>query len=435
MNDFKTLQEFVNECNSSNSTSSKLEVVKKYSSNGFILNVFLYTYSPFKQFGVSSKNCIKNKSLIATTNNYDNLFNLLDDLHERIITGHDAIKAINAFVKANSEYAAIIYNILDKDLKTRVGTTLINRIIPNCIPEFKVALAHKYDASTKKRVTWSDGWYASRKLDGNRCIIIVDENGTAIVKSRSGKAIDTLQKVLTDIEALNIKSVVFDGEICIINENGSDNFNGLMTEIRDKNHTIQEPRYKIFDMISIEDFLAMEGERSLSDRQNDLKAAMQCYSGKILEIVEQTLVHSEQDLETWTTLAADSGWEGIMIRKNCGYKADRTYDLLKVKQFIDAEYIVTGVENGIFRVINNGVEIEEEVLSNVTILHKGYTVSVGSGFSLEERRRYYKHPELIIGKEITVKYFEETKNGSGGISLRFPTVKNIWEQGSRSDVE
>jgi len=33
----------------------------------------------------------------------------------------------------------------------------------------------------------------------------------------------------------------------------------------------------------------------------------------------------------------------------------------------------------------------------------------------------------IIGKTITVQYFEETKNDKGGISLRFPTVKHIYE--------
>jgi DNA ligase-1 len=37
----------------------------------------------------------------------------------------------------------------------------------------------------------------------------------------------------------------------------------------------------------------------------------------------------------------------------------------------------------------------------------------------------------IVGKIITVQYFEETKNDKGGISLRFPTVKHIYD-GERS---
>jgi DNA ligase-1 len=64
-------------------------------------------------------------------------------------------------------------------------------------------------------------------------------------------------------------------------------------------------------------------------------------------------------------------------------------------------------------------------MTAVNIEHKGYQVSVGSGFSLDERYYYYENPEELVGKEITVKYFEETKNQQGGISLRFPTVKTI----------
>ena len=33
----------------------------------------------------------------------------------------------------------------------------------------------------------------------------------------------------------------------------------------------------------------------------------------------------------------------------------------------------------------------------------------------------------IVGKTITVQYFEETSNDRGCISLRFPTVKHIYD--------
>ena len=75
------------------------------------------------------------------------------------------------------------------------------------------------------------------------------------------------------------------------------------------------------------------------------------------------------------------------------------------------------------------------VMRNVFITHKGTVVSVGSGFSLAERREYYKYPERIIGKEITVQYFEETTNQNGTVSLRFPTVKHIFKNGKRKDSE
>ena len=49
---------------------------------------------------------------------------------------------------------------------------------------------------------------------------------------------------------------------------------------------------------------------------------------------------------------------------------------------------------------------------------------VGSGFSLEQRQAFKNDPSLIVGKVVTVSYFEETKS-DGAVSLRFPILKTI----------
>jgi len=54
-------------------------------------------------------------------------------------------------------------------------------------------------------------------------------------------------------------------------------------------------------------------------------------------------------------------------------------------------------------------------------------VAVGSGFSKEEREYYYANPNELLGKIVTVQYFEETENQMGGLSLRFPVIKHIYE--------
>ena len=52
---------------------------------------------------------------------------------------------------------------------------------------------------------------------------------------------------------------------------------------------------------------------------------------------------------------------------------------------------------------------------------------LGSGWNQAQRLQYVDGS--IVGKTITVQYFEETKNQEGGISLRFPTVKHVYENG------
>jgi len=59
--------------------------------------------------------------------------------------------------------------------------------------------------------------------------------------------------------------------------------------------------------------------------------------------------------------------------------------------------------------------------------HKGNTVRVGSGFTIEQRQHFMKHPEDIMNKVVTVQYFEESQNQDGNYSLRFPVVKHIFE--------
>ena len=103
-------------------------------------------------------------------------------------------------------------------------------------------------------------------------------------------------------------------------------------------------------------------------------------------------------------------------------------NLLKVKKFFDAEYKVIDFDCDEHEVVRDGKSVTMKMLSQVWIEHKGYKVKVGSGFTQEQRLEYMDGS--IVGKTITVQYFEETKNDKGTISLRFPTCKHVY-QGKR----
>lgn len=418
------IQEFVDKLNSTNSSTAKIEILKTYQNDDAIRKILFYVYNPYMQYYVTSDTIKKNSKLIAPFDVYDEIFPLLSDLTDRNQTGHAALECINRFIDSNKEHSELIYNILDKDLKTRVGVTTINKVFTNLIPTFDVALAKEYEP---KDVDFKDKWYMSRKLDGVRCICIIDKNGNPTFYSRQGQIFETLGTLAEEVKTLGLSNTVLDGEVCLMNPDGSDDFQGVMKQIRRKNHTIKNPRYLLFDMLTIHEFDDKKSKRTLSERLE----VMDCTIGMMPELrcisILNQMLATEDLFIKFQEEASANGWEGIMIRKDVGYEGKRGKNLLKVKSFHDAEYIVKRIETGPFRHIVNGKEVTSDMLTNIIIEHKGYEVSVGSGFSLDQRQKYFADPNELLGKTVTVKYFEETNNQNGGISLRFPTVKVIYE--------
>jgi DNA ligase-1 len=424
--DFQTVVNFIEEMKATSSTNDKKSILQKYDSP-VLRKLFEYVYSPFKQYYVTSDNLKKRQDL--SFDNYDDLFSLLDDLNERRVTGHSAIQSVNGFIEKNKEFADVIYDVIDRNLKTRATTTLINSVMPGTVPTFDVALAEKFEGNEKKVNFDSGEWWASRKLDGVRCLAVIDENGDIKFYSRAGNEFLTLGVLAEELKSLNLRSVVLDGEVCIMKDGGLEDFQGIIKEIGRKEHTIQNPMYYVFDMLQTEEFNNQSGEIPLSTRLLQLGVFFSLHSDlKCVAPLVQIQVSSREHFEEMVADATNLGYEGIMIRKDVGYEGKRSKNLLKVKKMHDAEYVVVDVENGIHRVIEAGREVEEEMLRAVMVEHKGNRVRVGSGFSIDQRRFYYQNPDEILGKTITVQYFEETTDQHGDHSLRFPVIKVVHGQ-------
>ena len=422
----KKLQDFVDKMKSTSSLLEKKTIIETIKNDDFITNALYYTYNQFLKFNVTSKNCKKLDHIIDEECGFVDIFELFDDLNNRTYTGHDAIAMVNGIISQNQQYADLIFSIIDRNLEIRASESVINKVVPGLIPTFDVALATKYEP--KFCDFENEEWLASRKLDGVRCIIR-KEHEYVNAYSRQGNEFTTLQKVIDEVSKIP-GDFVLDGEICLMDEDGNEHFQGLMKQIKRKNHTIKNPKFVIFDYLTLEEFDTKKGTATLEDRYINLLGC-DLTETDTLSLLEQHPVESDEQLAGMISDADEHGYEGIMVRKNAGYEGKRSKNLLKCKKFFDAEYEVLGVDFETHRIIREGKEVKERMLSQVYIDHKGYRVAVGSGWNQAQRLWYAGNylNESIIGKTITVQYFEETKNQEGGISLRFPTVKHVYENG------
>lgn len=270
-----------------------------------------------------------------------------------------------------------------------------------------------------------------------RCIAIVDTAAQTVdFYSRQGKKFTSLsnhvQPMLTLCDEY-VGKVVFDGELCAVDENGNEDFAGAVKQVSKKDVTAENIKYCIFDVLSYDSFI--EGEDfdidfTFSERYRIYTEMFYKHSHLVsdkITILEQERITSQKQFDKWTNLVAENGWEGFMLRKDAPYKAGRTKELIKVKKFMDAEYVVEGIKNGTACYNEDGMK-EYDIAAALIIKHKGNMVQVGSGLSKEQRIAWFKDPSQIIGKTITVQYFEETQDSkTKQYSLRFPVLKYVYE--------
>ena len=437
------LTDFVNQMRSTNSRLLKEELLlkwwkeaEKFEKENHIENLlkkmFHYVYDYDKQYYVTSVNVLK-KDLtekdLFVGKKYTMLWDLLDDLSNRVITGHNAIIAVQQFIKEEHQFQEIILAILDKDLKCGLSEVTINKVCGNVIKTYDVALASKFDP--KKHILNSD-WVIERKLDGVRCNVI---NRDGIIKcySRQGKEITTLGKLVDELTGRLPSNMVLDGEICLVDDKGLESFQGIMKEIKRKDHTIENPLLLAFDYLTLEEFEAKKGTLHYTARMEMLKEwySLQNWNtsnkvAKHLSIVNYEF-YSPKVLEEWNERVKEYHWEGLMFRKDVGYEGKRSQNLLKYKMFMDEEFKVLGVEEGDAQEVIDGVAHKIKCVGSLVIEYKGNKVNVGTGLSLEQRKKWYTNPEEIVGKTITVKFFEPTQNQDGSWSLRFPVLKAVYD--------
>lgn len=281
-------------------------------------------------------------------------------------------------------------------------------------------LAHRFDEHGHKL---RYPCYVQPKLDGHRCIAVLDSNGKCTLWSRTRKPITSMTHIVEAIERLGMHSTVFDGEL--YNHHFRDRFEELTSFIRDSEFKpgAEHVQYHIYDMPSSWgfgkrwEFLTGHLKLSLVEPPDVFRHHIAHGVPPALVPVETWKVEDEDELMVAFNNYLGHGYEGAMARNVDGeYVNKRSYDLLKIKEFQDSEFLVTGVEEGRGKLaghaifvckMSNGTEFRAKLKGEQELLKK-----------------YFERPDLAIGRMMTVKYQGFTnKNGVP----RFPVAMRFRE--------
>ena len=256
------------------------------------------------------------------------------------------------------------------------------------------------------------GYLSSRKFDGIK-VIFRKENGTVTAFTKTGKVITSVPHINRAIESLKIDNVCLEGELVVFNGDLED-FAKISSASTIKYGTIDNAVYKVFDILTLNEFDSGTGDVIFSERLNriDEKDLPDCVS---LAFQAKAMSHSHILKEVKE--AFGKGWEGLILRKDAAYKSGRSNDIIKIKQKSDAEFTVTETKTTVM----NG----ETVVGSLHITGHDIETWVGSGLTVDQRRAWMANPSEIIGKLVTVRFKGFTNNTAGKRSLREPVFKGV----------
>lgn len=265
--------------------------------------------------------------------------------------------------------------------------------IPSALP----MLAQSYDKHAKKIKFPA---YVQVKMDG--CRTTTSRIGPTVqLFSRKGKEFKALPHLNKQILALGLdEGIHLDGELYTHGENFQDIISKIKRDdIHPDSETIEYHVYDIFSPASPEKWTYHQRWEKL--QKLNLSSTLN------IKLVETLEVNNEEELFKYHAECVARGYEGCMIRNKLGlYVCDkRSYDLQKVKTFQTDEFEIVGAEE------NRGRQAGQ--CSLLCRTKAGNTFSVKPEGNEEQREMYWRlhlRGELV-GKMLTVRYFELSKDG------------------------
>lgn len=330
------------------------------------------------------------------------------------------------------EHMQFLEEIVTKSLRLGIDAKTVNKVFGyQFIPTFDVQLGTPIE---DVKLNGDEEIFISQKLNGTRCIYWRGDLWT-----RSGKKYTGCQHIIDDIKRLCIEEfriypndVVFDGELVLKSCGLSDSeaFQKGTGIAISKNETKEELEYVIFDTMSSVEFEQKKCERKYGARKSSLENLPEVFNR--LGLANIRIVpffyrgYNHEKIWEYLDYAEANDMEGVIVNLDTPYEFKRVKSLIKVKKFFDIDLRCIRIEQG-----EKGKY--KDTLGAIVCSYKGGEVRVGSGFTEELRNYYWKNPDAIIGKIVSIKYKESTKNKNGTESLQFPVFLAVREDKEKAD--
>jgi len=253
-------------------------------------------------------------------------------------------------------------------------------------------LAKKYDAKKDTKFPY----FSQPKLDGIRCLTFELD-----MQTRKGKPLVSSPHIRDELEDFYMEYPDFtlDGEL--YNHDLKDDFEKIISLARktkptDENiaESAQMVEYHVYDVITPEPMTYQERHEFLMDNIDG--------KYKMIKVVPVHVVMSEEEISERLVEYLEDGYEGGMLRDTITpYENKRSASLKKHKTFLDGEYKILDIQEGVGNWAGRAKRVVIE-------LENGDTQATGVKGTYAFTKKILENKEDYIGGDVTVEYQDRT---------------------------
>lgn len=382
--------------------------------NSTFAQLWWWLLNPMVTYGISDipkKDPLPSELRQHYTPDWAGLTTLLDHLHIRSLTGHQAQSAVYQFYRVlrTDEARRAFRAIIRRRPDCGVSAKTLNKAFPDLIPQFNVSLAKPWDEKAVRKVIDKSGYVlVEPKYDGERRIAIIDYNHDVQFRTRTGHEDSNFPELMEQIRLKFKPGTVLDGELYPLDNN----FNRLSSVTgQQKTFSLTDANlcFVVFDTMLLADWESQSNQERQIGRSRLVRelaglggwvCAPPQHEAKTFEEVERLFFHYIEHVE------------GIIIKDpTAPYAFKRSNAWIKRKIETSVDLIIADILPG-----EPDTQFSDS-LGRFGCYHEGVYVKVAPGrLSHEERQTIYDNPDDYVGAVIEVVYQEETPDGS----LRHP---------------
>ena len=264
-----------------------------------------------------------------------------------------------------------------------------------------------------KPIDYSKPTFIQPKLDGVRCVIQCNPRKMVIAYSRTGKEWKNIDHILSILAPFFMKhpNIILDGEL--YNHELKNDFEKIISLVR-KTKPTEEDRLESREMVQFHCYDTIMEHMPFEERNKFLQGWFPNLDW--IRDVDTRMVYNTEEVEARHEDFLELGYEGSIIRKNESYECKRSWTLMKVKDFSDAEATIIGYVDGKGK---RAGTLGKFLMRDDDGIEFG--CPPGKGYNYKDMKDMLDNIHDYIGQRATFTFFERTKANS----YRHPLFKCI----------